>query len=264
MNNTLVKGLLLLEQLARADRPLGVTELAQRLDISKSNVHRLLQALLELHYVQQDDEAAYRTTLRLWELGSLVLAHFDVKRVAQPFMERLLMQTRETVHLSVLDGEEVVYVHKLDSPEAVRAYSEIGGRAPAHCVATGKALLAQQDPDWLASLSKRLQPHSRHTLTDPAQFLQEMRRVREQGYATNRGEWRETVFGLAAAVRDANGKAVAAIGISGPSARLKASMFKALSTPVMAAAAEVSAALAGGKRPEMAPLLERMRRRSGA
>ena len=166
MNNTLVKGIGLLEVLARADRAMGVTELATSLGIGKSNAHRLLQALVELGYVRREGtEGTYAATIRLWELGSAVLGKLDLNRAAQPWMEWLLDRTRETVHLSVLDGDEVVYVHKLDSPEPIRAYTSIGGRAPAHCVATGKAMLAWAGEPALAALSTRLRAHSPRTIT---------------------------------------------------------------------------------------------------
>ncbi|MFM1990144.1 MAG: hypothetical protein RJA99_3101 [Pseudomonadota bacterium] len=246
MNNTLIKGLGLLEVLAHSDRALGVTELATRLGIGKSNVHRLLQALVELGYVRRDgDGGTYAASIRLWELGSAVLANLDLRRAAQGWMDWLLDRSRETVHLSVLDGDEVVYVHKLDSPEPVRAYTQIGGRAPAHCVATGKAMLAWLDAGVLASMSDRLQAASPRTITDPVEFLREMERVRQQGYAVNRGEWRETVGGIAAPVRDPSGRVVAAVGLSGPIDRLRPSNLKALSADVIRAAAGVGAALAG-------------------
>lgn len=250
MNNTLIKGLGLLEVLAHAERPLGVTELATRIGIGKSNVHRLLQALVELGYVRRDAESGgYAASIRLWELGSAVLANLDLRRAAQSWMDWLLERTRETVHLSVLDGDEVVYVHKLDSPEPVRAYSQIGGRAPAYCVATGKAMLAWIDPGALQALSRRLQAWSNRTLTDPAEFLREMERIRNSGYAVNRGEWRESVGGIAAPVRDPGARVIAAVGLSGPIERLRPATLKALSADVIRAAEGVGAVLAGRDRP---------------
>jgi DNA-binding IclR family transcriptional regulator len=258
MNNTLVKGLGLLEVLARADRPLGVTELATRIGIGKSNVHRLLQALVELGYVRRDaDTGAYAASIRLWELGSAVLANLDLRRASQAWMDWLLERTRETVHLSVLDGDEVVYVHKVDSPEPVRAYSQIGGRAPAHCVATGKAMLAWLGPAQLDALSRRLRAFSPRTLVEPADFLREMERVRQNGYAVNRGEWRESVGGVAAPVRDPSGQVVAALGVSGPIERLRPSTFRTLAVDVMRAADGVRAALAGDVRAPSRPAATR-------
>ena len=166
-------------------------------------------------------------------------------------MAWLLERTRETVHLSVLDGDEVVYVHKLDSPEPVRAYSSIGGRAPAHCVATGKAMLAFESMSQLKSLSRHLQACSPRTLTVPAEFLREMERIREQGYAVNRGEWRESVGGVAAPVRDPGGTVIAAIGVSGPIERLRPARLKILSADLIQAANGITAALRGDARPAL-------------
>jgi DNA-binding IclR family transcriptional regulator len=244
MNNTLVKGLALLEVLARAPGPLGVTELAGQLGIAKSHAHRLLQGLVELKYVRHDPATrGYAASVRLWELGSAVLAGLDLRRVAQPWMEGLLEQTRETVHLSVLDGAEVVYVHKIESNEPVRAYSQIGGRAPAHCVATGKALLAWLLPSRLAELATGFERYTPHTIVDEPAFLRELERVRKQGYAVNRGEWRESVAGVGAPIRDPQGQVIAAVGISGPIERLKPSMARALAAPVVAAAQGISVGL---------------------
>lgn len=222
MNNTLIKGLQLLELLVRGTSPLGLSELGTELGIGKSNVHRLLQGLVELGYVSKDEgKGIYRATLKLWELGQAMDVAIPIKSAAADAMARLLDRTRETVHLSVLDANEVVYLAKLDSPEPVRAYSEVGGRAPAHCVATGKALLAWLSGDAVASLSRRLKQYSPNTITDPDEFLQEMERVRGNGYAVNRGEWRNAVWGVAAPVLTRKGIAVAAIGVSGPAHRVK-------------------------------------------
>ena len=256
MNNTLIKGLGLLEALARSERPRGVTELSLALGIGKSNVHRLLQALVELGYVNRDEAGGtYSASIRLWELGSSVLANLDLRRVAQVWMQWLLERSRETVHLSVLDGNEVVYVHKLDSREPVIVSTQIGGRAPAHCVATGKAQLAWLPEAQLAPVIHRLKAWSPRTITSRTEFVRELERIRQQGFAVNRGEWREAVGGLAAPVRDASGTVIAAIGLSGPIERLRPSTIRAMASDVIEAAAAISEAMAGQRRTQ--PSLEK-------
>jgi len=242
MNNTLVKGLQVLEALARSDRPLGVSEIALMLEMSKSNVHRLLQALVELRYVVKDESTSeYSASLKVWELGNRLSLRLAVRHAAQTRMTELLLATRESVHLSVLEGYEVLYVHKLDSPEPVRAYSEVGGRAPAHCVATGKAILAWQPEAALENfITHGLTEHTAHTITDPDDFLREMERVRNLGYAVNRGEWRDSVWGIASPIRDSTGTVVAALGVSGPSSRIKPAQIKPLAALVREAADAVS------------------------
>lgn len=241
MNNTLVKGLAIIELLAHSGRTLGLTEIASALDLGKSNVHRLLQALAETRFIIRDERSGrYGASIKLWELGSAVLSNLDLRMYAEQVMEKLLASTQETVHLSVLDGDEVVYVHKLESPNPVRAYSQIGGRAKAHCVATGKAMLAFQSPAMLERISHQLLSRTSKSITDPQQFLQEMARVRSQGYAVNKGEWNENVCGIASPVTDASGQVIAALGLSGPRERFKAAQIKIFAPLIVEAAAKVS------------------------
>lgn len=251
INTTFVNGLALLEALARSGEACGVSELARQLDLTKSNVHRLLQTLSERGYVLNPGATGrYECTLKLWELGVDVLNKLDVKSVAPVYMEHLAQLSGETVHLSVLDHREVVYVDKVDSPQPVRAYSKIGGRAPAHCVATGKALLAFAPAPIVDDVARHLRAYTDETITDAATFRTELKRVGETGYAINRGEWRAGVCGLAAPIRNARGLAIAAIGISGPTERLKARMLKQLAPDVVETARQVSARLGWSATPE--------------
>jgi IclR family KDG regulon transcriptional repressor len=248
MNNTLLKGLAVLELLSRSDKPLTLTQIGRELGMAKSNVHRLMGALVETRFVLRDEErGSYAASIKLWELGSAILAKLDLRRHAERQMEALMGETGESVHLSVLDGLEVVYVHKVDSLNPVRAYSQIGGRAPAYCVATGTAQLAFSAPSVLNEVAASLKAHTERTITDAEIFLREMRRVREQRFAINRAEWRDGVWGIASPVMDARGTAIAAVGISGPSARFRKAVIPAWTEAVMATAADVAHALRGGQ-----------------
>ncbi len=241
MDKTFLKGLTLLETLARSERACGVTELADTLQLTKSNVHRLLQGLVYQGFARKTgDTGRYELTMKLWELGSHVLSRLDVRQVAQPFLERLAADTSETVHLSVLDGIDVLYVAKIDSPQPVRSYTTVGGRAPAQCVATGKAQLAWADANRIAQVKAALRAYSSKSITRAADLDAELERIRSQGYAINRGEWREQVCGVAAAIRDASGEVIAAVGLSGPADRLKARQMKEWGPPVAEIAGQIS------------------------
>ncbi len=156
-------------------------------------------------------------------------------------------ETGESVHLSVLDQKEVVYVHKVESPNPVRAYSQIGGRAAAHCVATGKAMIAFRGKAMLAAMSQDLQGYTARTITDPDAFLADMALIRKRGYAVNKGEWRDAVSGVAAPISDAAGNVIAAIGLSGPESRFKAARLKLFGEQVVAAANGLSEGMGGGE-----------------
>ncbi len=247
MNNTLLKGLRLIEFLARSQGAQGVSEIARNLGIPKSNAHRLLQALTEQRYVIRHDGGAYSISIKLWELGSAALAGLDLRQHATGIMDALMEKTGESVHLSVLDQKEVVYVHKVESLNPVRAYSQIGGRAAAHCVATGKAMLAFHSTQWLKALSQELTPHTPRTITDPDRFLRDMALIRKRGFAINQEEWREAVSGVAAPILDNTGNVIAAIGVSGPQSRFKPKQIKLCADAVLQAAEELSGALSGGE-----------------
>lgn len=248
MNNTLLKGLAVLELLSRSPRPLGLTQVGKELGMGKSNVHRLMQALVETRFVLRDEETGtYTPSIKLWELGSAVLGKLDLRRHAERQMESLMELTGESVHLSVLDGVEVVYVHKVDSASPVRAYTQIGGRVPASCVATGKAQLAFAREHVIESACAALKRHTEHTITDRDDFLKDMLKVRQRGYATNRAEWREGVWGIAAPIMDMRGFVIAAVGISGPAAGFRKSVLPTWADAVMATAADISHALGSGR-----------------
>jgi DNA-binding IclR family transcriptional regulator len=250
MNNTLLKGLAVLELLSRSPRPLGLTQIGKELGMGKSNVHRLMQALVETRFVLRDGESGtYAPSIKLWELGSAVLGKLDLRRHAERHMEGLMQLTGESVHLSVLDGIEVIYVHKVDSASPVRAYTQIGGRVPAYCVATGKAQLAFAREHVLESASVALERHTESTITDRGEFLKDMQKVRQRGYATNCAEWREGVWGIAAPIMDSRGFVIAAVGISGPAAGFRKAVLPAWADAVMATAAEISDALGSGRWP---------------
>jgi IclR family transcriptional regulator, KDG regulon repressor len=242
MDRTLLKGLALLELLAR-DGPRGITQLATEMKLEKSNVHRTLKTLVAAGFARQLQQSSmYDCTFKLFELGCSISRRLDVRSTAEPYMADLLHATAESVHLSVLDGGDVVYLHKLDSPHPIRAYTMTGGRAPAYCVATGKALLAHSG-DVRQRFPEGLAKHTDRTITGYAELERELSAIRTQGFAVNRGEWREGVNGVAAPILDATRAAVAAIGISGPASRFPERQIKALSKNVIEAARAISISL---------------------
>lgn len=241
MDTTVVKALTVLEALAASAMPMGVTELATKLGLSKSNVHRLLQTLASRGYVVSV-EHRYTVTTKLWELGAQIISRLDVARVATPVMQRLVAAVDETAHLSLLDMAacEVVSIHNVESTQPVRAYSRIGQRTPAHCVATGKALLSVQSPDALRALPEELQRFTPHTLYRRDDLLKALEKIRLDGYSTNIGEWREQVGGAAAVIRDHASRPVAALGLTVPVERLQPEVMSRYIPLLTAAADEIS------------------------
>ena len=240
MDKTLLKGLMVLEAVTDVDNPpRTIDALAARVGLTRSNTHRTLQTLIHAGYVIKDDEGGgYRGAVRLFELAARQLAQLDVRKLAAPYMRTLADQTGETVHLSVLDGFDVVYVDKIDSPQPIRAYSMIGGRAPAYAVATGKALLAYQSDGYVERYATSCSG-TRRPPSSPCRCSDELRKVVRAGYAINRGEWREGVGGLAVALFNSLDQPVAA-GHLRPLDRLSAARMKQLAPDVAACAQAIS------------------------
>lgn len=246
MDSTLAKGLAVIEWLARQQRDCRVTDVAMELGLARSNAHRTLQTLLECGWVVQDPTTStYRPSLRLFELGSLVAAATDVVASVRPHLAALAQASGETIHLATLDGAEIVYLDKFDSPLPVAAYSRVGGRAPAYCVASGKAMLAaaRLDRNQLLARLGTLRPSTPNTITDPDALQADLAAARERGYAENHEEWRLGVCGLGVPLFDARGDAVAAVGMSVPSIRFGRVRARTLARQIVACANAASRTL---------------------
>ena len=255
MDTTLAKGLAVLDWLVHQPGECRLVDVAQALGLARSNAHRTLQTLVECGWaVQNRDNASYRASLRLFELGTLVEAASDTRGLVRPHLAALAQASGETIHLTVLEGAQVVYLDKFDSPLPVAAYSRIGGRAPAHCVASGKALLAAQAHDHqdLHELLGDMQAHTPHSITDARALQADLQRACLRGWAENREEWRLGVCGVGAPVFDARGLPVAAVGMSVPAIRFSRAQARTFGEQVVACARDASQTL--GCRPALATL----------
>jgi IclR family KDG regulon transcriptional repressor len=251
------KTICLLEALAQ-EKELGVTDLAERAGMHKSTVYRFLNSLKELGYVRQNSaNEKYSLTLKLFELGSSVLARMELWEQAHPIMEQLAEQTRETVHLAVLDEDRPVYLGKFESTQALRVSmsSRIGQSAPIYCTGVGKLLLAHAPPEQVKQILERqeLRRFTDRTITDRALLARELETIRRQGFAFDDEEHEVGVRCVAAPVRDSQGTIVAALSISMPSVRLPDSEIPGYWELVTKAADEISSRIgASPKQPAAA------------
>lgn len=213
----------LLKQFSAKDREFGVSELARRLGLGKSTVHRLLVTLAEQNLVEQDElTGKYRLGLAVYDLGAAVATGLDLHEAVMPSMEQLRAATGETVQVAVLDGRHVVYIERLDSPNTLRLFLEVGRRNWAHCTGTGKVLLAHLSVYELDHILEgwELEPVTPLTIVDPSMLRRELAAVRSQGYAQNLGESEVGVLSVSAPIRDLTGRVRAAISVAGPQQRM--------------------------------------------
>ncbi len=244
MDKTVAKAFRLLEALAAHAQPRRVTELARELDMPKSNVHRMLQTLIELGYVRQGEQGLYEVSLRMWERGVHVLSHMTVQRVASDHLRRLAVLSTEQVNLAIRDGTEVLYIAAIEATHANRARPVLGRRAPIHCVSSGKAILAYLPDAIVRAAAKELHIATPRTIATLERLKSELAEVRRRGFAMNLGEWRTGVHGVAAPIAWPDGTMVASISIAGPAERLHAKRLRALAPAVVDAAGAIAVELA--------------------
>ncbi len=237
--------LAVLESFDAGNPELGVTALSGRLKLAKSTVYRLLTTLCARGYVYQNPATGkYRLGLKAFEVGSLAVSQLTVREVAVPFLEKLRDATKETVHLGVRDGDSVIYIDKIETLHSIRMYSRIGRRAPLHCTALGKVLLAFAPPAEAARLVPRgLKRYTPNSIIDPEVLGKELDLVRERGYALDDEEFEEGLKCVAAPLWDYTGAVVASAGIAGPHIRITSDRLPDLIAVVRETAAEISARL---------------------
>ncbi|QBY00779.1 IclR family transcriptional regulator [Rhodophyticola sp. CCM32] len=243
VDSTLSKGLLILENLARAQSGKGVTELSKELGLTKSNTFRLLQTLTTLGYVQHMPDKSYSATLKTWRVGRASVENLNLREIAAPELSYLSRETGEAVYLGVRENLNVVYIDKLDSQKPIRSWNTIGDTAPLHCVGTGKAMLAAEFAKLRDQISVALTHHTDKTLTDMAALEADIALTLTRGYAYDTGEFRERILSFGAAITLPGGEVVGALGISLPDINLPAGGVEQFGGLVAHAADSVSAKL---------------------
>ncbi|GGX60251.1 transcriptional regulator [Tateyamaria omphalii] len=244
VDSTLSKGLSILETLAGSSSSMGVTELAKSLELTKSNTFRLLQSLSVLGYVRQNPDKTYAATLKTWQVGRILLDNLNLRELAAPEMKYLSSETGEAIYLAVLEDLSVIYIDKRDSLKPIRSWNPVGGSAPLHCVGTGKAILAQDYKELRPQISGRLTRHTELTLTNLTDLDADMEETRRRGYAYDKGEFRDKILSVGAAVCLPNGKPIAALGISLPIVNMPDKGIDWLGSLVAHAATSVSSKVA--------------------
>ena len=221
-----VNNALLLLLLFREQPRVRLTDACKYLGVAHSTAHRLLAMLAHHGFVQQEPVTrAYIAGPALVEVGLAVVGSLNVREQARPVMEELAAELGETVHLGVLEGNQVRYVDAVESERALRVVARTGTLVPAHCTSLGKALLAQMTDDQVAELyptsAEPFAARTERSITTQAKLLKEVSRARARGYAVNSGETEEDVGSVAVAFRDFAGRP-AAIAVAAPTSRLSA------------------------------------------
>jgi len=237
------RALRLLECLSADPSGKRLSQLAEEAELAPSTAHRVLQTLVRAGYVSQDSrDGRYRLTGKLLDVASRIAIGKDLRVQALPHLRRLRDLTGESSHLAVLDGDQALTVESVLSTERNLVDCRVGERAPLHCTAVGKCLIAFLPPDKLEERLSTLEltRFTEHTICTVVGLQENLAEARQKGYAT---DWDENEIGvrcIAAPVRDAYGEVIAAAGISGPATRITRQGVNELAAHVLDAAWEIS------------------------
>ncbi|WP_046174550.1 IclR family transcriptional regulator [Domibacillus indicus] len=217
------RALKILDLFDERDRELTITEISKRMNLHKSTVHSLLKTLQVQRYIKQDaDTGKYSLGLKLFERGSMAAGHLDLRNVARKHLEKLSSTTNLTLHLVILDGQEGVYIDKVEGSGVTVVYSRVGRRVPLHTSAVGKSLVATKSDEELNRLLEGYQ-YTRPTeksIRSKEEFLAVIEQVRINGYSVDNEENEPGIFCMAVPIKDYSGKAIAAISMSMPSSKM--------------------------------------------
>lgn len=239
-SQTLMRGLDLIE--AVSHDVLTLSELATRLDLTKSTTHRLLSALVDRGYLAFTPRAGYRLGPKLLLLGTLAQAQADLVQVARPYLEDLSAATDDTVHLGILDGDFALYLDKVPGRRRITISSRVGDRQPLSSTGLGKALMLDHDPAYWAERLAADQAAGAPT-ADAAAWQERMAGYARVGRAFDLEENEDQIRCVAAPIRDASGRIVAAISVSSAAQYMSDDRMTALSDDVRAVAGAISHAL---------------------
>ena len=213
----------ILEIVSNNVKGIGIKEISEESNLHKSTVHRLLQSLIHREYVEQDEESGkYFITFKLYELGIKKLEDIDLVKIARPYVEELMKEVNEVVHLVVRDRNYIVYVDKVESNNTIRMVSTIGKRSPMYCSSVGKAILAHKSKEEVEKIwnETEIKKYTDYTITDYSLFLKELDKIRELGYSEDKEEYEVGVRCVGAPIFNIDGEVEYAISVSAPSSRI--------------------------------------------
>lgn len=225
-----------------AGGPVGVTEAARRLDMPKSSAARIVGALVRRGFLRQEEPSGKYALSNVFYsfISALSERNLLIPR-AVPVMEKIFRVLRETVHLNVADGLERVCVHVLESPQQLKAVMPVGQRSPLYCGGSSKAILAFSDEETMERVFARpFRKFTGNTIVGKKAMREEIRRIRERGYAVSHGERVEGITSVSVPVFHPGGKLAASLTVSVPTARYTESLREKIRRELSSASAAIT------------------------
>ena len=246
------RALAILELLAQSRRRLTLSDISRKLTLPKSSVHLLVRTLAQMGYLKNNRVCGkYHFGLKLVSLSHTALENLDLRELARPFLQDLMLKTGLTVHMAILEDAEAVIIEKIEAPGMLRLATWVGRRLDANSSGVGKALLAfAPETNMNRRLTGRaMARHNRNTIASPDRLARELKKVRELGYAFEDEEGEIGFRCIGVPVYDSANNVISAVSIAGTTAQIPKEKVVRLASSVKATALEISIRL--GYRPEI-------------
>ena len=225
---SLAKGLLLLKVISESEKPMSLTEIAEKLGTNKVTATRFCHTLVKLGYLQRTEQKLYSLTPQVLELGYSAICRTDWHELTNYFLRELFRQVNETVSAAILVETDILYTIRIIKKKILDIDIQVGSRLPVHCTAMGKVLMAFGQPEKVQAVLHKIDfvKMNDKTITSLQQFLRELEQVRQQGYALSDEEVATGNRSIAAPLMDENGYAFASIGVATPSENYSVARLK--------------------------------------
>ena len=223
--SSIAKALGIVEYVGSAGRA-TLAQISTHTALPRSTLLRLIATLVELGFLRRTSHGEYGIALKLWRIGCAAVDFEHVRDAIIPTLQQVVATTSETALYAVYDAGRAVYVEKVEGLHPIRAYASVGGHSPAYATATGKSLFAWQDEDEIRRVAREAVSFTPTTRTSVEELVCDAADIRRQGFAVNRGEWREGVWGVAAPIFGRRHELVAALGVTGPRDRIEPKIDK--------------------------------------
>ncbi len=236
------RGLEVIRSFSAAAPRQTLTEVAGRAGLTRAGARRILLTLQTLGYVESDGKL-FSLTPRILDLGFAYLSSMPIWNLAEPVMEALVEQVKESCSAAALDGTDIVYVLRVPTRKIMSIGLGVGSRLPAYCTSMGRMLLSGlPDDEVLRRLrSTKRMPLTRHTIVDVEALLAKVQQARKQGWCLVNQELEEGLVSIAAPITNRAGRMVAALNISGQANRTSAKLMQeSMLPPLLEAARAIS------------------------
>lgn len=234
-NSSLTNALRILKSFSGDQPELTLSEVAELVNVSKSTACRLIQTLESEGFMHQNVHFnTYSLGSSILALSNTLIEPLAILKETTNFLKQLTLQTGESSHIAILDNTNIIYLKKESSPHSVQLLSHIGRRNPAHCTASGQAILAFLKPTTIEELFENgLAQATEHSITSLPQLQQTLETIRQQGYAISKGEFIENIVSVGAPIYNKQNQVFASISVAGPEKRMLPNLQKVVNNVLL-------------------------------